>query len=330
MPAATRVERIGPGRARVLFEYEDAQAKTVALAGAIEKLTDDPALAREGNVWQKEVDAPSDLRTVYWFARDGEEDWTNWSIDPSNPNRYVYPAGLEFTGADEVVGSMLELPDAPAYEWSAERDVPRGEVQLVEVRGRRVWIYRPAASPEGVLVLFDGHAYTTLAPAPVVLDNLIAAGRIPPLAAVLPDSLDTESRWRDLAGNAEFLEHVVEDLVPLAGVAADPARTVAAGSSLGGLASAYAALERPDVFGNALVQSGAWSLAPDLLEREPVPVRCYLDVGVLEDFAEPVRAARDALRAQGYDVAYREFPGGHDFFWWRETLAWGLLALLGE
>ena len=29
-------------------------------------------------------------------------------------------------------------------------------------------------------------------------------------------------------------------------------------------------------------------------------------------------------------AVYREFPGGHDFFWWRETLAWGLIALLGR
>lgn len=321
------IERLDAGRVRVTFEYEDAEAKTktVRLQGAIASLTDDPALVREGGVWRKTVQAPSDLRTVYWFARDGEDDWTKWTVDARNPRTYVYPAGLEFTGDSEVVASMLELPDAPPYEWSVERDVPRGAVRVETVRGRRAWVYTPARPPEALLVLFDGHAYTTIAPAPVVLDNLIAAERIPPLAAVLPDSLDTQSRWRDLACNAEFLEHIVSEFLPLAGLRTDPARTVVAGSSLGGLAAAYAALERPDVFGNALVQSGAWSLAEGLLERtERVPVRWYLDVGVLEDFkdfVEPVRAARDALREQGYEVAYREFPGGHDFFWWRETLA---------
>ena len=32
---------------------------------------------------------------------------------------------------------------------------------------------------------------------------------------------------------------------------------------------------------------------------------------------------------QGYDVSFRAFPGGHDYFWWRETVADGLIALLG-
>jgi enterochelin esterase-like enzyme len=46
-------------------------------------------------------------------------------------------------------------------------------------------------------------------------------------------------------------------------------------------------------------------------------------------FAPLVHATRDSLRGNGYDVSYAEYPGGHDFFWWRETLADGLIALLG-
>jgi enterochelin esterase family protein len=230
---------------------------------------------------------------------------------------------------------MLELPDAPPYEWSVERDVPRGDVRLETAAGRRVWVYTPPRPPQGVLVLFDGLAYTTIAPAPVVLDNLVAAERIPPLVAVLPDSIDTATRWRELACNPDWLDTVVEELVPLAGVEAGPETTVVAGSSLGGVAAAHAALERPDVFGNALVQSGAWPAVPGEIERRlrgpRLPVRWYLDVGTLEDvLLEPGRDLRDLVEERGYKVTYREFPGGHDFFWWKETLAWGLLALLGE
>jgi enterochelin esterase-like enzyme len=60
-----------------------------------------------------------------------------------------------------------------------------------------------------------------------------------------------------------------------------------------------------------------------------LPVRWYLDVGLLEArLLDSTRELRDDLRRNGYDPAYREFPGGHDFFWWRETLADGLIALL--
>ncbi|HVC81693.1 MAG TPA: alpha/beta hydrolase-fold protein, partial [Chloroflexota bacterium] len=41
-------------------------------------------------------------------------------------------------------------------------------------------------------------------------------------------------------------------------VVVDPARTIVGGSSLGGLASAYVALERPDLFGAVLAQSGSF------------------------------------------------------------------------
>jgi enterochelin esterase-like enzyme len=313
---------------RVTFEYLDDAARSLTLQGAIAKLAASPEFERHGDAWRLELDVPRDVRSVYWFARDGDTDWTKWLLDPANPNVYVYPAGLEFTGEEEVRGSMFEGPDAPPYEWSLERDVPRGEVRVEEVHGRRVWVYTPPRPAEALLLLYDGHAYTTLAPAPVVLDNLIASGRVPPLAAVLPDSLDTASRLRDLGANEEFLAFCIDELLPLAGLRPPPELTVAAGSSMGGLAAAHAALRRPDVFGNALVQSGAW-FAP-LFERPHVPVRWYLDVGILDDLADWVRGVRGVLCEQGYDVVYREFPGGHDFFWWRETLAWGLLALLGE
>jgi enterochelin esterase-like enzyme len=39
---------------------------------------------------------------------------------------------------------------------------------------------------------------------------------------------------------------------------------------------------------------------------------------------------RDVLTAKGYHVELRVFPGGHDYFWWRQTVADGLIALLGN
>jgi enterochelin esterase-like enzyme len=317
--------RIGYPSVLVTFRFR-GEAQSVKLRGSLEALGD-TELRRQDGEWALSLDLPSDTRVVYWFGLDGEDDWKRWVPDPANPNRYVYPAGLEFTREDDVVGSLLELPDARAWRWSVEREVPRGEVVEREVDGRRLWLYTPAAEPSARLLLFDGHQYKTLAATPVVLDNLIADGLIPPTGAVLVDTLDTESRWRDLQLNPDFLRWSTEVLLPASGFESPPQRTVVAGSSLGGLAATYFAVQRPDLFGNALVQAG-WF--PEEIPSGQ-PIRWYVDVGRFDGMTgEGTRALRDSLRAAGYDVAYQEYSGGHDFFWWRETLADGLIALLGS
>jgi enterochelin esterase family protein len=119
------------------------------------------------------------------------------------------------------------------------------------------------------------------------------------------------------------------------------------GSSYGGLAAAFAGLHYPDTFGNILSQSGSFWWKPEVdhedewLPRQfvaspPLPLRFYLDVGLLEAAPMPYdnvvanRHMRNILLAKGYAVHYAEFSGGHDYLCWRGTLADGLLALLGK
>jgi len=122
-----------------------------------------------------------------------------------------------------------------------------------------------------------------------------------------------------------------------------------AGSSYGGLAAAFAGLTAPQVFGNVLSQSGAfwysgkdehdidaeWLLTRRFVESPRLPLRFYLDVGLLEhthdaDMVWCNRHMRDVLQAKGYNVTYREFMGGHHYICWRGTFADGLLALTGK
>ena len=179
-----------------------------------------------------------------------------------------------------------------------------------------------------MLLLFDGREYTSLAPAHVVLDNLFAEGLIPATAAILPDSVEHALRVRDLDESADFLDWCVNTLLPWSGFEAPRERTVVGGSSFGGKASLYFARERPDVFGGAVVQSGGF---PGMPVEIPAgrSQRFWLDVGLFEEqLLDSVRLLRADLEAKGYDVGYREFPGGHDFVWWRETLADGLVHVL--
>jgi enterochelin esterase family protein len=131
-------------------------------------------------------------------------------------------------------------------------------------------------------------------------------------------------------------------------VTADPARTVVAGSSLGGLAAACAAIAHPERLGNVLSQSGSFSWKPEGAHRPEwvarrlgaerrLPVRFVLDAGLLETWPaapgspsllDANRRVRDVLRAKGYDLRYTEVAGGHSHLNWQATLPEELIAVL--
>ncbi len=67
-------------------------------------------------------------------------------------------------------------------------------------------------------------------------------------------------------------------------------------------------------------------------------MRFFLNVGLLEDRPyddEPVmmdciNKMRDVLIDKGYEMEYQQFQSGHDFLSWGETLADGLISLIGK
>jgi enterochelin esterase family protein len=330
------------------------------------------------NVWHRSYRVRTDVRTTYWlspsdallsfFDRDRER-WVEkfdallrqGVLIPDPLNRHPFPeSGPPFV-------SSITLPDAAPQPWLAVREgVPAGQVAHKRFRSaildneRDVWVYTPPGSaaesePYPLLVIFDGRQYVDWMAAPTTLDNLIAAGQVPPVLAVFVGNV---RRAQELGGSPAFVDFLAEELVPWvrarSGATADPARTVIGGASLGGFAATFAALRRPDVFGNVLSQSGAFNwksesesdyewLIHEFDRTSRLPVRFWLDVGRFEtvprfgprpDADGPTgldtnRHLRDVLRAKGYDVHYTEVAGGHDYIWWRGTLADGLVALLG-
>ena len=190
---------------------------------------------------------------------------------------------------------------------------------------RRVWIHLPAESvlkkvgDEGlaVMVFQDGHAYVDEQGqfrVPIVLDNLVHAGKIPPLAAIFVDpghsgGLPGEKPgWQPPANNrsveydtlsgdyARFLE---ESILPLAAsderlkaagvrLTADPDKRAICGISSGGICAFTVAFERPDLFRKVLSHVGSFtdirggdhypSLVRQTKER-PKPIRVFLQAG---------------------------------------------------
>ena len=349
------IEPLDDGRFRVTVTYRDDGAEELFLIGGLAGVDPSDRRLRRGDDgwWTRtyEVEGPA-LLTYYFTPRLVPEGLADLWPDPLNPARHVYEADPDVPDDGELVVSVVELPGYPPRRWSVERDVPRGTVERHRLASERlgnersVFTYAPPGYDDAVayplIVCFDGQAYTSesYVPLPTVLDNLIAEGAIPPVVAVLPASLDNETRSRELNRHEPFVEFLVEELLPWTRerLSFDASRVLTAGSSLGGLTAAFCALKRPDVFGLVLSQSGAFQrgLATDFAAAERLPVRFALDVGVYETMTFERMPSlyhanlhmRDVLVAKGYDVSFVEYPGGHDYLCWRETIADGLIALL--
>jgi enterochelin esterase family protein len=315
--------------------------------------------------------SPKDARFQYWL-RAGDPP----RADASQPE---LEAAFKTATADAwcpgrfEASSFVELPGAPAQTLAQPvAGVPMGTRiertihSAILGEDRRLGVYLPpgfvaSGGPYPLLIVFDGDGFVR-APqvelsTPTILDNLITQKKIAPTIAVFVYQGDT--RERDLAMSAPFSVFLAAELAPWARreyrAAADPAQVTLTGFSLGGLCSMYTAFHHPDVFGNALSQSGSFWFSPgafeaaspfavetgalmsEIVAAPKQPVRVWMEVGIFEG-AGPLagsnqlaqnRHMRDVLLAKGYRVSYHEYSGDHSYASWRGSLADGLVDLAG-
>jgi enterochelin esterase-like enzyme len=194
--------------------------------------------------------------------------------------------------------------------------------------------------PAAVLVFQDGARYLgPEANVPAVLDNLVAAGELPPAVAVFVEPGQAgpglpvyggggnRSVEYDSTGDA-YVRFLVDDLLPLVArvqpLTQDPAQRVICGLSSGGQCAFAAAWHRPDVFGNVISHCGSfvairggheWPFAVRRDERRPL--RIFLQTGardldiVFGDWLHANRALAAALEYRGYDYQLLVGEGGH-------------------
>lgn len=371
------VEPLADDRLLVTFLWRETEpldnVAVVGWVGGFDPSANVMEKVNGSDVWFRSYVARGDLRTTYSFSANdtleplspanSQERMAAFQPDPLNPRRFVFRRNPAYPGSVDRIVSVVELPHADSQPWIDEQGgVPKGALEDHDLRSvildndRTVTVYTPVGydsdrtEPYPLVVLFDRAAYLRLVPTPTILDNLIAAERIPPLVAVLVGNVD---RSTELACDEPFGRFLADELVPWMRnryrVTSGSTRTVVAGSSYGGLASSCAALRHPEVFGNVLSQSGSYWWAPDddderewlareFVTRERTDTRFYLDIGLLESgptfdggpsMLVTNRHLRDVLQAKGYRVTYREINSGHDYISWRGTLADGLIALLG-
>ncbi len=330
------------------------------------------------DLWYKTFRLQKGARFIYQFGTNlpDPKEWGGVARfagvvrnDPFNPFQFCEHYN-EFNPYEGNSFSAVELPSAEPQTWNVVRpNVPTGRVQRDKFTSkllgneRSIWIYTPhgyaaGKKPYGLLVLTDGALFVNAARVATVLDNLIAAGLIPPLVAVM---VDNPNRWRELSCNSTYADFLAQEIVPWARAnyhATDrPEQTIIGGTSLGGLQAACVGLKHAEVFGNVLSQSGAFDWKPEgekeweWLNRQfaaspRLPLRFSFEAGLLEGTwwwrflpqrdASPMppllitnRNLRDTLQRKGYSVHYTEFNGNHGLLNWRGTLASHLIALVG-
>jgi enterochelin esterase family protein len=246
------------------------------------------------------------------------------AADPLNPHRFVIPAEVQATLPPDVQTgaawwqqtSMLLFRDNPASRWTEEQPrTPKGIIERFSLeetkraRSRRVWVYTPpnynpkSIEPCRLMVCFDGPSYLAEIPVPTILNNLLAAGKIPPTVAVMVDNGDAKASAEDLDNHAAYADWVANELVPWVRqrwrVSTDPSQAIVCGYSRGGLGAAYVAWKHPEVFGNVLAQSGAFwrgneggTSVPEWLTQQfknspRANLRFYVEVGAQETGTTP-------------------------------------------
>jgi enterochelin esterase-like enzyme len=277
-------------------------------------------------------------------------------MDPLNPHYdQVHIRGLRM----RMVESLLALPGALAGPpTTAVAGVPAGTLTPFAVQsealGRRkeAVLYRPAGYPDGcarypLVLLLQGNDEWRQAG---FLDNLVAAGRVPPFVAVLFTEHGLTARLRDFTSGAAYTGFVRDELLPVleAEHCVSTVDTVVAGYSAGAVAAATLCLDEPARFPRLATVSGALYLTPNirlgkdagsayLLDRyraaAAVPRHAYLSAGRYEDLWQQdvytyTESLAGILGRHGTRVRFDAGPTGHDTVSARGYLAEALAFLL--
>jgi gluconolactonase len=195
------------------------------------------------------------------------------------------------------------------------------------------------AKPAPYMIFLDGNGFAGNGfRIPVVLDNLIAKGELPPMAAIFvnpgvlaPTSPETQlarfSRdWEYDDVRPNFSRFLIEELIPEVGktvnLSTNPDDHAIGGSSTGAVGAFMAAWYRPDVFHRVVYFIGTFvdmrgaNQAPFWIRKtEPKPLRIFLQDGSadLDSYAGswPLQSQSmdAAMKFAGYDHKFDYYPG---------------------
>lgn len=250
------------------------------------------------------------------------------------------PGALNFYGSTRWE-SGIEIP-AKDQEFYALKNVPHGNVQQILFpsastnTSRRAFVYTPPnygtdkSAKYPVLYLQHGWgedetAWSNQGHANLILDNLIAEGKIKPFIIVMTYGMTNEIKFGGMRNFKiePFQTVLVDELIPYVDAnfrtIAKPTHRAMAGLSMGGMETRTITLNKTDVFGYYGLLSGGTYAPADIKDKTKVKL-IFLSCGSKEN-PDGVKKAADALKEVGINaVSFVSQNTAHEFLTWRRSL----------
>ncbi|HZY25157.1 MAG TPA: alpha/beta hydrolase-fold protein [Bacteroidales bacterium] len=250
------------------------------------------------------------------------------------------PGALNFYGSVRWE-SGIEIP-AHDRDFYALKDVPHGNVQQVLFpskstgTSRRAYVYTPPSyykdKSERYPVLYLQHgwgedetAWSNQGHANLIMDNLIAEGKIKPFIIVMTYGMTNEVKFGKLKefDITPFQTVLVDELIPYIDASfrtlADQTHRAMAGLSMGGMETHTITLNKPEVFSYWALLSGGIYNAEEIKDKSKVKL-IFISCGSREN-PDGVKKSVEELKAAGFNaVSYVSENTAHEFLTWRRSL----------
>ena len=284
------------------------------------------------------------------LRKDKEGVWVGTTDGPMDEGFHYYHLTIDGgvfngPGTQNYYGSCrwesgIEIP-AHDEDFYAMKQVPHGNVQQVYFYSkstdthRRAFVYTPPTYGKDkkkypVLYLQHGWgedetAWSNQGHANLIMDNLIAEGKIEPFIIVMTYGMTNDVKFGHIKEFTakEFETVLVDELIPYIDsnfrTQADKKHRAMAGLSMGGFETKLITLRRPEVFNYYGLLSGGTYAPGDIKDKNQV-ASIFISCGSKENPDGVTKAVND-LKAAGFKATSFVSPDtAHEFLTWRRSL----------
>lgn len=277
--------------------------------------------------------------------------WTGTTAGPMDEGFHYYHVTIDGgvfndPGALNYYGSVrwesgIEIP-AHDQDFYALKDVPHGNVQQIlfpspsTKTSRRAFVYTPpgygADKSKRYPVLYLQHgwgedetAWSNQGHANLIMDNLIAEGKIKPFIIVMTYGMTNEIKWGGIRSFDinPFQTVLCDELIPYVdahfNTLADQPHRAMAGLSMGGMETHTITLNKPEVFSHYALLSGGIYKPEEIKDKSKVKL-IFTSCGSREN-PDGVKKSIEDMKAAGFNaVSYVSENTAHEFLTWRRSL----------